>query len=32
LETFQKQPVIRAVILWTLLLGLLGFLFWHTRR
>ncbi len=31
LETFHKQPVIKAVILWALLLGLLAFLFWYTR-
>ena len=31
LETFQRKPFIRAAILWALLLGLLGFLFWYTR-
>ena len=31
LETFQRKPVIRAIIFWILLLGALGFLFWYTR-
>lgn len=31
LETFHRQPVIRAVILWTIVLGALAFLFWYTR-